>query len=318
MAPVRSVVRRLRPPGGVVEQVLGAGAVATAADRFCRGLRVLAYHGLPDPAQFRRQLQILASCYRPVSLDDVDAAFHGGAPLPARAVWVTFDDGDPDVLDGGRRLLGEFGVRATMFVCPSVVDGDRAYWWQVVEEALAGGVHPTIGGVVWQDRRVLGRLKSLPDVDRREVVADLAQRLGADGGRRPQATLESLRRWVADGHSVGNHTWDHPCLDRCSPEAQREQVTAADRWLASAFPDGPRVFAYPNGDRTAATEQVLAELGYRLGVLFDHRVAAVRQAPLRISRLRVSTDTNSRRFRAIVSGAHPLLFSMTAQASRRA
>ena len=317
MAPVRSLARRLRPPGAMVEQVLGAGPVATVADRACRGLRVLAYHGLPDPAQFRRQLAVLASRYRPVALEAVEAAFHGGPALPARAVWVTFDDGDPEVLDHGRRLLGEAGVKATMFVCPAVVDGDRPYWWQVVEDALSAGVHPEVDGVVWRDRSLVARLKTMPDVDRRAVVVGLAHRLG-DGGRRHQATLGSLRRWVADGHTVGNHTWDHPCLDRCDADAQREQVTSADRWLASAFPGTPRVFAYPNGDWAAATEQVLAELGYRIGVLFDHRIAAAGQAPLRLSRLRVSTDTEPRRFRAIVCGAHPLVFSMTAQASRRA
>jgi hypothetical protein len=70
-------------------------------------LAVLAYHGVDDPAQFRRQLRLLVKHWVPVTLDAVLAALDGGPPLPRHAVLLTFDDGYASVLADGLPLLRE-------------------------------------------------------------------------------------------------------------------------------------------------------------------------------------------------------------------
>ena len=68
----------------------------------------------------------------------------------------------------------------------------------------------------------------------------------------------------------------------------------------------PATFAYPNGDWDARAERLLATLGYATAFLFDHRVSPRRpDHRLRISRVRVNSDTGLDRFAAIVSGLHP-------------
>jgi hypothetical protein len=62
----------------------------------------------------------------------------------------------------------------------------------------------------------------------------------------------------------------------------------------------------------------MAELGYRMALLFDHRLAVVGtppamsigapEFPAALSRLRLDSDAPVERLRAIVSGAHPALF----------
>ena len=61
--------------------------------------------------------------------------------------------------------------------------------------------------------------------------------------------------------AVGNHTWDHPVLDQCSPEAQLVQTERAYRYLEQILGAAPTMFAYPNGNVAAATREVLEELG---------------------------------------------------------
>ena len=47
-----------------------------------------------------------------------------------------------------------------------------------------------------------------------EVVDGLAARHGHPDD--PVPTVEDLRRWVAAGHALGNHTWDHPSFTGAS------------------------------------------------------------------------------------------------------
>ena len=290
--------------------VLGTRPVSAAVERVLRGrLRVVAYHGVPDADAFRRQLDAVVSRYESVSGADVVAAFNGGPPLPDRAVWITFDDGHSSVVDRALPLLRDRGMTATLFVCPGLVDGGEPPWWDVVDSAVDHG---------WTvDRLPTGTyvqaLKSLPDDERRRYVADadaFSKHSVGEAGPVPVAGKVALESWMDAGMELGNHTWDHPCLDVCTPDEQRRQIVEADRWLEEigAFERG-RLFAYPNGDWTGHAEQVLTELGYDVALLFDHRLADVAGThPLRISRVRLDTAAPVERARAILSGGHSMLY----------
>jgi peptidoglycan/xylan/chitin deacetylase (PgdA/CDA1 family) len=286
--------------------VLGHRWLEAAARTVTGGrLRVLAYHGVSDGAAFRSQLEHLVAHYRPVTGARVAAALAGGAPLPDRAVWVTFDDGRPSVVERGLPELDRCGVPATLFVCPGVVATGEPYWFDVVERAVAlpGGFRHE--GRDRTDAGLVTELKSVPDPHRRAVAADALERLHAAGVGAPrQLSPEELARWTASGHEVGNHTWDHPCLDRCTPEEQRRQVLDAHEWLAGLLGSAPTLFAYPNGDWTPTVEAVLAGAGYAVAGMFDHHLVGRRPEPLRLSRLRLDAAAPPARFRAIVGGTH--------------
>ena len=65
-----------------------------------------------------------------------------------------------------------------------------------------------------------------------------------------------------------------------------------------------------------AIERLLAEDGYRLAVLFDHRLTPRTALPLRLSRLRVGADANLPRFRSILSGFHPAGLAVSSRLRR--
>jgi peptidoglycan/xylan/chitin deacetylase (PgdA/CDA1 family) len=265
----------------VTDRVMALAPVRAAALAATGGrLRVLGYHGITRPEVLDRQLGLLRRHYHPIALADVVAALDG-APLPRRAVWVTFDDGDPSVVDVALPLLRRHEVRATMFVCPSVIDSDDPLWWQALD-----------------DEREIARLKRASDAERRAAVATTTRRV-------PQLTTEQLREFARDG-DIGNHTWSHPMLDRCDDDEQRRQVRAAHEWLASTLGTAPIAFAYPNGNVAAAAGAELAALGYRVALLHDHRLASL-DTPLAMSRLRAGDHVTDARFGAIVAGLHPLV-----------
>jgi len=273
-------------------------------------LRVLAYHDVPDAAAFAAQLGEVIRRYHPVSGAEVADAIRLGTDLPPEAVWLTFDDGHADVVTNGLPLLQARGIPATLFVCPGLVVTDRRPWWDVVAAAVQAG---------WRPPQELGpnaarALKDVPDPVRRRTVGVAREWLRSAGlleqtvARCADEAL--LGTWLDAGMELGNHTWDHPCLDHCTVEEQADQIERADAWLASfgAF-ERVRLFAYPNGDETATSAEVARRLGYQVGVLFDHRLTRVRGIdPMRLSRLRLDTTADLRRARSILSGAHSAAF----------
>lgn len=300
-----------------LDRVLGSVPVTRAASWATAGmLRVPAYHGVHDPVAFRRQLTHVLRGRRLVSGAEVAAALHGGRPLPSHAAWVTFDDGCVDVVDAGLEVLSDLGVPATMFVCPGLIQEQRPFWWDQVLAALSEAP-VRFRGRDWRDRSLVTELKGVDDAERRAVVAELEARTGASNALAARVlTVDHLRSWVDAGHEIGNHTWDHPCLDQCSEAEQANQIVSAHDWLSGTLGRRPDLFAYPNGDWSAAAERTIAALGYRLALLFDHRLARPSTAnPLRVSRLRLDSDASPSRAAAIFSGAHSGMFRARARAS---
>lgn len=260
------------------------------------GLRILAYHGIHDPGLFRRHLAHLVAHYAPI-----------GAVPQARTtekppVWITFDDGDPSIVDVALPVLGEFGLRATAFVCPGVIDTAEPFWWQVIEKAIAHSVE--IAGEPLRPNEV-AMLKTVPDRQRRERVdvvrRTMQSRLGGSHRTR-QLTTDELRRWMDEGHTLGNHTWDHPILSNCSPDEQKRQILTAHEWLVEKGM-ATKVFAYPNGDWGRVSEDTLARADYTVGMLFDHDIAELNPS-LAMSRIRVNGTDSVGEFVAKVSGIH--------------
>jgi peptidoglycan/xylan/chitin deacetylase (PgdA/CDA1 family) len=97
----------------------------------------------------------------------------------------------------------------------------------------------------------------------------------------------------------------------------RTEVLESHDRLTAILGHAPTTFAYPNGNFTPVAERCLEEAGYRTGFLYDHRLAAPRQHPLRISRLRVSTTISQDRFDTVLSGLEPAAYRTARGLARR-
>jgi len=83
------------------------------------------------------------------------------------------------------------------------------------------------------------------------------------------ATEAVLRRWVAAGHELGNHSWSHPSLNSTALEAYLADVRKGEEILARVAPRQTwKVFRYPflqQGDTVEKRDGVrrfLEETGY--------------------------------------------------------
>lgn len=274
---------------------------------------MLAMHGVDDLAGFDRQLDWLTVRFVPVDQGRVLEWYRDGRELPDRALWVTFDDGDRTTLVDAAAVLERHGVPATAFVCPALIESGCAPWWEIVQRATAGSRTIRLGGRELSGTPAVTALKSVPDLVRREILEELTSEV--DPSASAAVTVDDLQRWRDRGGEIGNHTWDHPCLDQCGPEEQIDQIDRAQRWLDDHGLWDRRVFAYPNGDRTSEAEQHLTACGYELVALFDHHLVRGAAGPLRMSRLRLDAGAPTERTAAVTSGLHSGLFGLRSRAT---
>ncbi len=187
------------------EAVSGAGALDST---FCwdadRTLRVLMYHKVndlwPNPttvptAVFDAQMSLLGELgYVTVSLDAVLDHYLRGAPLPPKAVLLTFDDGYRDNLENALPILRRHGFPAVLFVPIGFLDDARplpheeslrllgirneTVDWDELAELEAGGVRIESHGI---GHKPLSELE--PGEATREIALSklrLEQRLGRE------------------------------------------------------------------------------------------------------------------------------------------
>jgi len=299
-----SASSRLR---GLAARVAQSAAVSAAARRVTSNrLRILAFHGVPNLTAFELVVKEVLRHHEPVSELEVDQAISERYSLPKNAVWFTFDDGLASTFGAGP-LLASHGVSATAFVCPGAIEPPSLLWFQVLEACRDRGLI----GPHEAERISTRELKRTPDAERRAITEELRMRLQASGEEvHPPVSVDTLRTWVALGHHLGNHTWDHPMLDQCDPASQRVQVRRAHGWLV-AHDFETRFFAFPNGNWADAVAEEARRLGYAPPLLFDHRLTRFDSCAKGLSRLRIDSDATPARVRGILSGAHSSLFALS-------
>jgi peptidoglycan/xylan/chitin deacetylase (PgdA/CDA1 family) len=303
------------PPVGLLDRIRNLAdtlLVQSPAQPFLAGrtssrLVVLAYHDVADEDLFRTHIEYLKSTMRPVSMNQVLTGLRGDTTaLPSSAVLITFDDANRTIYDRALPILSSLDVPAVAFVVAGHLDSDRPFWWEEVRQLITRGAHvPEVSPNIDLSLR---NLKNMPDPERRRVVRALRRSL--PDGRMTVQHLRSpeLSALEAGGVSVGNHTFTHPLLNRCSERRVRSEIERSHRVLVAALGHEPRAFAYPNGNYDPRAAEVIKGLGYEAAFLFDHRVAHFPPEDVfRISRVRVNSTTPLNRFKLIMSGLHPAL-----------
>jgi peptidoglycan/xylan/chitin deacetylase (PgdA/CDA1 family) len=287
-----------------------------------RYLRIITYHRVADPdstpdldpgtvsatpAQFKEQLEFLSGTYQVVSLEQVLCAMSGGRTLPARAVWITFDDAYEDFASIAWPMLQERGFPVTLFVPTAFPDQPgRSFWWDHLHQALTQarvdtlaespvGPLPIAGSAQRLEaaRRLKSRLKDLPHNEAMEWMERITSALGCAPSRNPVLGWEALRRLATEGVSLCPHTRTHPLLDRIPEEEAINEARWSLEDLKREIGPTPAVLAYPAGSVGLSLSRRLAGHGFELAVTTAHGVNDLRSAdPLRLRRINVGRRTS--------------------------
>lgn len=139
---------------------------------------------------------------------------------------------------------------------------------QLALEALGRTSFGTVVSVATEEPMVAITFDGGPDERWTPRVLDVLEAHGAKGtffviGKYVDKHPEIMRRLVAGGHALGNHTYDHPCFPLVSGAERRRELEACARALRPYAP-APKLFRPPYLDQSLASRFDSWRLGYQV------------------------------------------------------
>jgi len=246
------------------------------------------------PAHFAEHMAVVRRHARPLHLLELARAHQRGR-IPRKAAAVTFDDGYADNLETAKPLLARHDVPATVFITTGKIGRAREFWWDELDRLLvAPGVLPgtlrlevagrshhwELGAAathagqgarrVWQAQpgsrlalyhAVYEVMRPLDDNARDQLLAQIGRWAGVEPAERTTHRTLSARdlHALADGGlvDIGAHSVSHPFLSRCPLPDQRREIQASRQFLEQELGRPVGSFAYPNGDYTPQTVELV-------------------------------------------------------------
>ena len=252
---------------------------------------VLTYHKVANAGNFERQINYLVkNRYNFLSISDFLTRI-SSAKFTSRDVLITFDDGDYSILEHALPVLKKYGCPAVAFVITGLIDTHQPFWWDEIQYYTNDKKQIEGAKLLSNDERLV----LLNTIRSQSVVAPLTYR---------QLTLAELKYMEQHNIAIGNHSHSHPMFDKLSKSEIEYEVLTSSEYLKNNSFQYYNVFAYPNGSYSDTSERVLSDGKIRVAFLFDHKISAEVENPLRISRLSVNDTTPLWKFKLILSGWH--------------
>jgi peptidoglycan/xylan/chitin deacetylase (PgdA/CDA1 family) len=231
------------------------------------------------PAVFTRQMQHLARHYHVIGMTQLLNDVRNGAPLPKRAVLITFDDAYADFAEIAWPILKRFGLPATMFVPTGYPDhpelafcGDKMYqaFNSTARTELCGtpfGCLPLRSSE--EKRRALRIMQNyvptVPDDEAMRVVDSVCSELtGGFVYCGSVLSWDQLRQLAKEGLTLGSHTRTHPVMTQVTPEKMPEEIRASQEDLRREIGTVLPIFCYPNGNHDDTVVEILRNEGIQL------------------------------------------------------
>lgn len=335
------VLRRISPPGlaivtyhGILPE--GYKVIDAAFDG-----------NLIRAEEFERQLRHLKANYNIVAPADLLAWRKGQSALPTRAVLLTCDDGLVNHLTDMLPILATENLKCLFFVLGGITGAsakrsttegggeERGMLWyeelflllrQKAQDSTRQS--PTRQSSALQgapaERRAYwwGEVQRLSQIDadaRREFLDGLRESLGRCA--EPELNLanpvscrrfalmngDEVRQLAAAGMTIGAHTLTHPILSQLSVEQARVEIAESRSRLESLLEREVWALAYPFGDPTSVTPEVLAiaeRAGYAAAFLNYGGGLGASLAPYALPRIHVTAKMSLAELEAHISGVH--------------
>lgn len=255
--------------------------------------RVLAYHSIDNKQNFDFQIEYLKHNYNVIGLKDLVSCLKSQHFIPENSILITFDDGDKSLYENAFPVLKKYNIPAVVFIITDLIDTHKPFWWDEIEYYLG---KENGNKKVWE-------IKNWSNIDRENYLTELRLNHKKHLLRYEQLSTSQLIEMQNEGIDIGNHSHTHPMFNRCTVQELEYEIQESKSILTS-LKSNPDIFAYPNGNYSNISEEILKKNGIKLAFLFDHQINKGNFHPMRISRLRINDSTPLWKLKFILSGWH--------------
>jgi len=258
---------------------------------------------------FKRQLDYLEERYEIICVDQVVDCLAKGKKLPKNACWLTFDDGYKDHYLHAFPELKRRGLQGTFFPPSCAVENNEVLDVNILHHVLAvttdiralrseldnmcieAAIDRQALEGFWREHGVANRFDSaetiyikrmlqhaLPETLRRDLAKALFTKYvgfePTDFASTLYMSKNEIRTLIREGMCVGSHGAKHYWLNRISTEDQRTDLKKSLMFLEDVGASTEDwIMCYPFGGYNSETLKILQDLGSRIGVTTEVRMA---------------------------------------------
>ncbi len=271
------------------------------------------------PDTFRQQLRQLKQWFTVLPLREWVERAERGAPLPARACAITFDDGWRDNFEFALPILQQEQLPATVFVVSHMIGTHQSFWPNRLSRVLHASQQAVPAALqtlsalkngIRTDRETLAatidQCKALGDDQLLAMLDRAEQELGLQPPVEPDLmNWEQVRAMTGSGLvDIGSHTCGHRRLKAdVDAEVVAREVVDSRKRIETELDRPIELFCFPNGDVSAQADRLVRGT-YRAAVTTQrgiNRADADRHALLRIG-IHEEIGNSPTRFAARLSG----------------
>lgn len=283
------------------------------------------------PQMFERQMQYLSTFYDIIPLEEYVSMRNSGVPIPRRSVIVTFDDGYRDNYTHAYPILNALNIKATIFICPELIDTQRALWSNRLAEAIyknhevSDSTASKLRGLDVSSRnrtirtanRLINEAISLDPKRQEEMTSELLKELNDESSTGesdvPYLSWEQIGSMVVKNISFGSHTQSHPNLNKISSQEARSQIESSRLRLESELDRPVKSFAYPFGNKDTFNNEIkkmVRDAGYVCACSTVFGRNRPEEDLYELKRIPIFHYHNMEVFRAKVSGLFDMFFEV--------
>jgi len=204
-------------------------------------------------------------------------------PLPAGAVWITFDDGWRKNLTQVIPIIKKYNVPVTFFIPTAEID-KGAFWFCEVIKQKNHLPHE-------YRTKPFEKLLKVNNAERQKIVEKIYSPPNKSTGDADPMSIADIRE-IAElpQVTIGSHTANHVVTINCEPGELEQEIkmskTTLQKWLGKKI----KSFAYPNGDYNGREKEFLQKYGYQLAATIENNYITPNTDPFFVPRNCVLDD----------------------------
>jgi peptidoglycan/xylan/chitin deacetylase (PgdA/CDA1 family) len=236
---------------------------------------VLTFHRVLNDVEFRHTCSLPGIVVRRRTFDNlaeyvareyqaVDFTQALRAPSGKLRVMFTFDDGWKDNYTNALPIMRSHRIPAAAFVCPGLVGRTLPFWPELIA-SLLGKASPAVSAA--EIEAVIENLKTYSPERRQQFISRLCD-LRAPAHAKDEfsgdrtVSWDDIREMSLAGLTFGCHTHTHQILTTVPAQTARQEIRESKHAIEATLYSHCDLFAYPNGNTSAATRRMLAEEGF--------------------------------------------------------